>query len=282
MELNGREVILSSAQVDEIKQTIEALEHLQGQASDEVKSLIKGLADVFGSDSQHIVRSMTLPELYQQIGISLLHYFGRLVRFIHPTIPVVVRVTQDGNYVKFEVEAPEQHLATIEETLENYGFALRGQLPLNELLPDPAQLMEWKQKLDLSALEVKITRDLLESPDGVRDESLEAFGADARTLHHLVGIGISGVNALAVAIGSVLEENRASINGALLVLQKKLEGKITADDEAEIKEALETVLRQEPEVFKTIHNIAAGSLVSGRTADTLLSWIVSLSGVLPH
>lgn len=274
-------LVLSSEQVSDIKQTLNSLEH-QKDAGKEIKALLKGLIDSAGSDKQHIVRSMVFPEVYTQSGIALLHYFSRIVQLTHPDIDMEISVTQEGEGVTLSIEVAESDYKTVDEALENYGLALKGSMPLNAILSDPNHLMEWKQKLDLSALEVKITRDLMESPDTPHSQDIEALAEDAKTLHNLVGDGVSGLNALSVVIGSILEEDRHQINDALLLIQRKLSVKLTEEDEEEVKEALETILKHEPEIFEQIHDVVSGKTVSGGAADSLMSWIATLSGVMPR
>ncbi len=265
-----------------IEKTVAALEAKQPDAEQEVKLLLKGLLDSIESDTSHIVRTVSLPLVYQQAGISLLHYVTRILAFRCPDVPVKIALIHDESFIKLRIEMPEHKRAEVEAVVEDYSAVLKGAKPLNQLLSETAHIMELKQKLDLSALEIRITRDIIENPDPENINNIEALESDVRQFHQLIGRGLSQVQVVSAVITSLLEQERHKVQAALLVLQKKMDHVISESDEGVIKEALATILEHEPQFFDQIQEAINHSGTSGKILDNLLSWASSLSNVMPR
>ena len=271
---------LSTHQLDAVKKTLEALESSEVEVSNNVKRLLKGVADVMDSDMRHIVRTLELPDAFVQTGVSLLHYVSRMLAFKFPDESIKVTVTQDGNQVRLVLEVSEGQYGDVEEVLESYGRVLLRKQPLSSVLTNKVQLMEWKQKLDISALELRITRDLYNNADGLLSEDVDALEEDVKTLHHLIGNGLRGYFALQHIVSR--QEDAGPVKEALSLLQQKLSMKITQDDEEEVKNALSVIVQYEPAVFSEISDAVYGGSLPGKAENYLTSWIASLSGILPR
>lgn len=275
-------ILLPIDDIRRIEKTVAALEAKQPEAEEEVKLLLKGLLDSIESDTSHIVRTVSLPLVYQQAGVGLLHYVSRILAFRCPDVPVKVAIIHDESFVKLRLEVPENKRSEIEAVVEDYSAVLKGAKPLNQLLSQTEHLMELKQKLDLSALEIRITRDIIENPDPENMDNIETLEAEIRQFHQLIGRGLSQVQVVSAVITSLLEQERHKVQAALLVLQKKMDHVISESDEGVVKEALATILEHEPQFFNQIQDAISHSGTSGKIMDNLLSWASSLSTVMPR
>ena len=133
-----------------------------------LQSLIKELISVGANlDEQYeyfrgkIVRSIEFPPEYLQSGLSILNYFGTVVRQKYPHKAVKLRIEQDELKVTMLIETAEGEKETIEEFLEEYGLVVLGRRPLEGFLPDDRQILELSNKLELAKTELKLQQNLL-------------------------------------------------------------------------------------------------------------------------
>ena len=276
------ETTIPPEHIKKLMKTLEALEFHQDAVGEDVKHLLKNLIDAMDSDHRHIVRSVVFPEVYCQAGMALLHYFGRIIKIKYPGVVFKLSVIQKGQMVKLVIEVPESYRMPIEETLEHYGQVLRGVQPLTLLVTESRDLMEFKQKLDLSALELRVTKDLFENADVNQSQTIQKLEEDVRQLHILVGNGVCGLYHLNELLHLSLQRSHKETRESMLVLINKLSGTISEKDENEVKEALQVILRRDPKVFEEIHNIVTGKTISGKTGGFLSSWVASLAGLMPR
>jgi hypothetical protein len=101
----------------------------------------------------NITRSIEFPPEYHQAGLSILNYFGTIIRQHYPEIPVTVRIEQEGLMVRIAVETAEGQREIVERTLEAYGLVVTGKMAPEELLEDPYQVMAFKHKLEMANMQ---------------------------------------------------------------------------------------------------------------------------------
>ncbi len=111
----------------------------------------------------HILRSIRFPPQYHEAGMSILSYFGTILRDKYPESQPAVTITQQGQTVTMIIETPEGRREEIEETLQRYVGVVQGELPLGDLLPDRLQIMRLENKLDLAGAELRSQARLIES-----------------------------------------------------------------------------------------------------------------------
>lgn len=265
----------------QVKKIVEEALKNQAIANSEIAALLHSLLNIAESDQEHIVRGMELPATYRMAGLSLLVFFTRLIELEHPTIKVTSITEQKDEWVKFILEVESKHRQTVENLLEHYSQALLRKKALNTVAKSDRALMELKKALDVSALEISLTKGI--EAEGLEEVSshIESFGAEVEQLHQIVGRGLSNMNALQHVIISLLSEEREVINKALLTLRDRLHLKMTAEDVEEIKAALLMVREHAPDTFEELRQIINKTSVSGAAGDVLYSWLASLSSVMP-
>src|SRR5262249_28184050 len=110
---------------------------------------------------EQIVRSIEFPPEYCQAGTAILTYFGQVVRDKYPDTQAKVRIEQDGFVVRLTIETPQGERHQIEELLTEYGLVVAGRLRPEQFLDDRLQVMRLQHKLELAALELRQTKELL-------------------------------------------------------------------------------------------------------------------------
>ena len=95
-----------------------------------------------------IIREIEFPPEYHQTGLSILEYFGTVVRQKYPDTAVKVRIEQEGLKVRMVIETPEGKKEPIEKTLTEYGLVVVGEKKPAEFLTDKFHVMRLENRLE--------------------------------------------------------------------------------------------------------------------------------------
>lgn len=110
-----------------------------------------------------IKRSIKFPPELKQAGISILSYFSHILSAKYPDMEVSVTIEQTDDKVTLIIDSPEGECERIEKDLAAYGLIVIGEKSPEELLNDPLEIIRLKNKLEIAALELRQTRELLYS-----------------------------------------------------------------------------------------------------------------------
>ncbi len=139
--------------------------------------------DANAESVDRIVRQIEFPPQHHQAGLSILEYFGTVVRQKYPHIPVKVRIEQEGLKVRMVVETPEGKKEPIEETLTEYGLVVVGRKKPEDLLADKFHILQLEQTLQLERVRHEQTLRILE----IKQEDLQESRRKYDQLLSLVG-----------------------------------------------------------------------------------------------
>jgi hypothetical protein len=218
------------------------------------KSRSKGACD---REIGNITRSIEFPPEYHQAGLNILNYFSTIINQRYPEIPVTVRIEQEGLKVRMSVQTPEGHHEIVEQTLQAYGLVVTGRMAPEELLENPYQVMALKHKLEMAAMELRHTRELLQSAERYNEQQqsrILSLEADITHLRQFIGSSLQHNQELTEMLQSLLnslrQQHDTAIYQALSTLKEVLARGITPTDEEVVKGALSTIKEKEPGVFR--------------------------------
>lgn len=155
------------------------IREVQGNAIRVVGSRLKGT----------IIRSIEFPPEYHEAGVSILNYFGTVLRQKYPEKKVKVRIEQDGLKVTMIVETEEGDREAIERTLDEYGRVVLNQIPAIKLLEDPLQAMALEHKLEMANMEIRQAHEMLGFVKGQYEKRIVALEEDQRWFRqHVSGL----------------------------------------------------------------------------------------------
>lgn len=112
-------------------------------------------------DSYLIEKSIEFAPEHFQAGMGILAYFGEVLKRKYPNNDASVRIVQEKNIVKLQIESKEGEIEIIEETLENYSLVISNQANIDILYDKPTDVIALKQKLEIAGLEIRQTKELL-------------------------------------------------------------------------------------------------------------------------
>lgn len=229
-----------------------------------------------------IKRTIEFKPEQTQAGLSILNYFSRIVRQKYPDVNVKVKIQQDIDFVHMEIQTPEGEIEKIKQTLDQYGLVVLGQISPNELLSNPMHIMELKNKLEMSAMELRMTKELLENTKSMQNERIESLEEKVSQLHALVGSGVTESSELHTIFKALIRVNSkgSEIEKAVSTLIKNISICAYKEDNKEANEAIKVIVDKEPGLFNHLQYVVKGT-ICGAGGSVAGSWITAFINALP-
>lgn len=112
-------------------------------------------------DAGAIVRTIIFDPENIEAGISILNYFGEILRQKYEKAKVKVIIEREGLNVRLTIIAYNGEQGKIEKTLEDYIAVVTKRIQVSEFLQEPIAKLALKQKLELIHLELRHSNELL-------------------------------------------------------------------------------------------------------------------------
>lgn len=113
------------------------------------------------SFSEEVNRIIEFPEEYFQAGVSLLSYFGTVLRNRFSDTKPRFSLEQSGLRVILTVTTEQGNRQRIERALDDYTLAMSGERPLSDITTDEREIIELRAQLRLAHAQVEFQRDML-------------------------------------------------------------------------------------------------------------------------
>ena len=140
---------------------------------------------------ENILRVIEFPPHHRQAGISILSYFSDIVKQKYPNVDVNVRIEQFDNKVRLVINSPSGFKEIIEKTLEEYGQVINGSIEPKDFFDNQIYILQLQNKFELVALELRMTKNLLETTEARSAERIESMEQEFSRLHTLIGNSLS-------------------------------------------------------------------------------------------
>lgn len=229
-----------------------------------------------------IKRSIIFQPEHAQAGIAILANFSRVVHQKYPDIPVEVSIEQIGLTVTLVIVTPTGELERIQETLDTYGMVVSGQVPPNALLENPLHAQELKSKLEITALELRMTKEIHQHTNLLHGERIRSLETQVQQLHLLIGTSLSGTTELQTIIRLLVERRPrdSEIESAVAHLLRELCSDSSQRDNAKASEALITIKEKDSGLFNDIKDVLK-DIVTDVSANAATGWIGAILTSLP-
>lgn len=250
-----------------------------------------------------VEKSIEFPQEYYQAGVSILSYFGEVLKQRHPDVHAKVRIEQDGLTVRMHIESATGDKEIIEKTLEEYGLVLAEEMPPEALFDSKLQILALEQKLELAKVEVRHTQQLLALAESSYSERIrdlqdavqhlrtylgrQLMQSDAvhglltrqcETNEKLLLAHMSQADALIQDLIRQAGDNRALFDALSLIERKLGQGAMPQDEDA-VREALDVIQREKPTMITQLksHALNLSYEVSG---SYLFKWIEAFAATV--
>ncbi|MCP4108141.1 MAG: toll/interleukin-1 receptor domain-containing protein [Desulfobacteraceae bacterium] len=136
-----------------------------------------------------IERFIEFPPEYHQAGISVLNYFGTVLKKKLPGTKATIKIEQDGLKVKMiinPVDGGDKEI--IEKTLDEYGLVIMGRMTPEEFTKgDKFAKLELKNELRIAYHRIESQRELLQITKEGYNQRIESLELSKESLEEQVG-----------------------------------------------------------------------------------------------
>ncbi len=155
-----------------------------------------------------IERSIEFPSEYWGAGNSILSYFSHVLQVKYPNEKIKVRIEQEGLTIRMIVDTLTGEREKIEKTLDEYGLVITGEMRPEDFMSDPFEVMALKSKLEIAALELRLTKDNSKH----NQQRIESLEGQVKTLYGLIAQGLHSGNNVIGVINKMAEQDKATYN----------------------------------------------------------------------
>ena len=141
-----------------------------------------------------VQRSIEFAPGDKQAGIAILSYFSEVIRRKYPRIDAKITIEQEDRFVRMIIETPDGQKEKVEKALWEYGLVVQGKMMPEELVSDPLAVMELRNKLEISRLELEQSRRLLTYEQTTSVEKITSLKDQVDNLKTIVGETLKGTN----------------------------------------------------------------------------------------
>jgi len=229
-----------------------------------------------------LCRTIEFPPEYRQAGLSILNYFSEFLKQKSPTIEARIRIEQLGNNVRLIVDSNSGEMEIVEKTLQSYGSIIKGESLPEDHLEDPLHVMALRNKLEVTAMELRHTRDLLKLTSEEKEARISSLESQVKSLQFIVGSGLQSVSELSQVFCNLILANSSneSLAKSLEIISRIMERGIRVEDKIAVEKEFQNIARSNPKILKEMSEFFRGSL-AGVGGNILYSWLVPIINSLP-
>ena len=226
------------------------------------------------------------PDLYLS-GVTILDYFGSVLRKKYSGVDVRVRIEQQGFIIKMVIEMPGGIKEEIEQTLQAYGMVIKGETSPDDFFDNKADVIELKQQLSIAKLQLDTQKEILALKNGEivkANRRIDYLEEKYTRLQEMFDKTLTSSYQLETRwqqlIDKMRAENNKIVEQALDNLRKAFEKGISISDETYIKEALSIIQKENIGIFKHAVDIIKSS-ISGVSGNLVYNWLIPFITAMP-
>ena len=227
--------------------------------------------------SAKIVRSINFPPELKQACIGILSYFSHVLSVKYPEKNVGVKIEQLGNKVILIVDTPEGEKERIEKDLSDYGLVVIGELAPEQFLRDSFEVLRLKQKLEIAALELRQTKELLSNERNHFRSRIESLEGEVSNLWRLLDVQQYDKSQLISAFKDLyLYANEHSKKNLEILIAVVERGSIEKDKK-EIREIIESIKTNDKGLWAYFEELIIKGSIQGTAGNILYAFLQSIA-----
>lgn len=223
-----------------------------------------------------IVRSITFPPELKEAGTSVLSYFSHILNKKFPHLDVGVTIQQRNNVVTMIIDTPEGEKEFFEKELTNYGLVITGQLKPEDYLLDKHEVLALKHKLEIAELEVKHTRELLQSERIQHNERIKSLETQMSFLFSYLDKESYLKNQLSDALTRISESSTSNTGVLINEIVNLIKFEKLEDNEQRIRGNLLIVRDNDPSIYGKLNELFLNASIQGPVGNFFWNLIQSI------
>ncbi|MCP4458828.1 MAG: pentapeptide repeat-containing protein [Cytophagales bacterium] len=160
------------------------------QIPEEIQEVYRGKWIILSDDSSLIIRSIEFPPEYHQAGISILNYFGTVLRTKYPEVKAKTRIEQEGLKLIMTIDPVKGDKEIIEKALDDYGLVVTGKITPEEFTDDKFAALELKNELRIAHHRIESQREFLQITKENYSQRIKSLEEEVDWLRNTVGSAV--------------------------------------------------------------------------------------------
>ncbi len=230
-------------------------------------------SDSRGKDK--ITRSIEFSPEVKQAGISILSYFGTIIDRRYPDSEVTVRIEQQGNTVILIVETPTGEVETIERELDSYGKVITGEQSVDEYSSDPMEVLMIKNKLEITQLELRQTKELLHTERAQYEKRIENLEDNVSFMRSIFDKTQQDAEKARKILGKIALDAQSNIAQTFLELVEILVN-FEKSNKMEIEEKIAVIHKEQPSLIDKLNELLIKGSIQGAAGNALWAALIAL------
>ena len=254
-------------------------------------------------DKNIIEKSIEFPPEHYQAGISILSYFGEVLKAKHPESNAKIRIEQDDGIVRLHIHSPNGDKEIIEKTLEEYTLVVSEKAPPESLFDDDYQVMALENKLEIAKMEVRQTHRMLTISERKSNERVRSLEEEVSFMRKQIANQLSQAESNTSLLSNSMEINQKlvvanidqnsklidnlieqtwfskSVSEALVHIKQKLDEGVEPKDKEEIEKSLITIRDNAPEVIPDLEEMLQNTLY-GVSGNIVFQWLQNITSLV--
>jgi hypothetical protein len=223
--------------------------------------------DLQQKQSTLVKRAIIFPPEYKQSAIVILSYFNDILNTKYPLMNVTVTIEQQGDKVTLIVETPAGERETIERELRDYGMVVTGELPPEQYLQNPQQVIALKHKLEIAALELRHTKELLQSERSHYGERILSLEDQTKLLREMLDKDKDSTDQISSQLRELVSHTKSTAQASLKIIIALLERGLEKEDTAELEKHLREIKRDDSSVFERMQDLLIKGAIQGAAGN---------------
>lgn len=234
---------------------------------------------------ENIIRTIFFTKSQYQSGISILSYFGQILKDKYPELKSNVSVIQEGELVKLMIACEVGSKDKINETLDQYALVLTNKEKPESLLEDKLQIARLEAKLELAAMEVNQTNKLLSLAKQYHARETLSLKEEIQYLRNTFLQLHSTNTQLTLGYANNFEKLIQLANGkdlvisSLRLIESMLKTGISENDRPQLALAVDKIKTDAPHLIPALKELAQNSAY-GASGNILFGMLTSIAGMV--
>lgn len=252
----------------------------------EVLITISGIEDdIILPDFSHaeIFRSIAFEPEHIQAGISILSYFGEILKQRYSDIEAKIRIERRDDIVTLIIESELGVIEKIERTLDAYGDIVTGSLQASSLLANSVDIERLEMKLEMSAMEIRHSQKIIslyENDKHTTESRVTNLENQVTTLHKLLGKSLKGSNKIASSSLALSHANTSLMEAHLQSIRELLNRAPSETNSDELISSINGIKDEDSSYLGKVRELFINSAY-GVTGNSAYDFLISVINTIP-
>jgi len=238
--------------------------------------------DIHNARDGIITRSIEFAPEHKQVGVSILSYFGQVLQQKYPNIEARVKIEQKGNLVTLIVNTAAGEVSRMEESLDLFGKVVCGKEPPSALLSDSNHVQELKTKLEIAALELRLTKEHYIERDKTQEDRIKHMESEINFIREYIGTSLMQRDRVYDFVDSLIERsiNGSDVSNTLKTIAGILVHGNLEQSETYMKDALTELKVFDKGVFQQFIDFVL-NMMANASGNVIGAWLLRIIDSMP-